>query len=192
MKSTNIKKNHIFLKILFLISFSATLIFILIFARQNITPVIVSGTSMSPTLQEAEQVIILKENNIKNGDIVSFEAPDEENTYYIKRVIGIAGDTVEYKDDKLYINGKFIEEPYLDDLKNSERWKRNGNFAKLTQDFTLESLPATNTKKVPENMLFVMGDNRIDSKDSRYFGFISVDKVIGKMIYPKVNEKTGN
>lgn len=147
---------------------------------------------MSPTLQEAEQVIILKENNIKNGDIVSFEAPDEENTYYIKRVIGIAGDTVEYKDDKLYINGKFIEEPYLDDLKNSERWKRNGNFAKLTQDFTLESLPATNTKKVPENMLFVMGDNRIDSKDSRYFGFISVDKVIGKMIYPKVNEKTGN
>lgn len=191
MKNTNIKKNYTFLKIIFLIFFSATLIFILNFARQNITPVIVSGTSMSPTLKEAEKVIILKDNNIKNGDIVSFEAPDEENTYYIKRVIGIAGDTVEYKDDKLYINGKFIEEPYLDDLKNSERWK-NANYATITPNFTLESLPATNTKKVPENMLFVMGDNRIDSKDSRYFGFISVDKVIGKMIYPKLDEKTGN
>ncbi len=192
MKNTNIKKNHIFLKIIFLIAFSATLLFILNFARQNITPVIVSGTSMSPTLKEAEQVIVFKENNIKNGDIVSFEAPDEENTYYIKRVIGIAGDTVEYKDDKLYINGEFIDEPYLNDLKNSERWKENGNSTTLTQNFTLENLPSTNAKKVPENMLFVMGDNRIDSKDSRYFGFISVDKVLGKMIYPKLDEKTGN
>lgn len=192
MKNTNIKKNHIFLKIIFLIAFSATLLFILNFARQNITPVIVSGTSMSPTLKEAEQVIVFKENNIKNGDIVSFEAPDEENTYYIKRVIGIAGDTVEYKDDKLYINGEFIDEPYLNDLKNSERWKENGNSTTLTQNFTLENLPSTNAKKVPENMLFVMGDNRIDSKDSRYFGFIPVDKVLGKMIYPKLDEKTGN
>lgn len=192
MKNTNIKKNHIFLKIIFLIAFSATLLFILNFARQNITPVIVSGTSMSPTLKEAEQVIVFKENNIKNGDIVSFEAPDEENTYYIKRVIGIAGDTVEYKDDKLYINGEFIDEPYLNDLKNSERWKENGNSTTLTQNFTLENLPSTDAKKVPENMLFVMGDNRIDSKDSRYFGFIPVDKVLGKMIYPKLDEKTGN
>lgn len=192
MKNTNSKKNYIFLKIIFLIAFSATLLFILNFARQNITPVIVSGTSMSPTLKEAEQVIVFKENNIKNGDIVSFEAPDEENTYYIKRVIGIAGDTVEYKDDKLYINGEFIDEPYLNDLKNSERWKENGNSTTLTQNFTLENLPSTNAKKVPENMLFVMGDNRIDSKDSRYFGFISVDKVLGKMIYPKLDEKTGN
>ena len=160
-----------------------------------VVPVKIQGDSMYPTLHDKDTLIVnklyLNRSDIKRFDIVVLKS-DKLNQDIIKRVIGLPGDNIVFKDDKLYINGKFIEEPYLDDLKNSERWKRNGNFAKLTQDFTLESLPATNTKKVPENMLFVMGDNRIDSKDSRYFGFISVDKVIGKMIYPKLNEKTGN
>lgn len=178
------KNNHIFLKSTFLICLSAFLIFVLYFAKQNITPVIVSGTSMSPTLKEAEQVIVYKNNdNIKNGDIVSFKAPDEADTYYIKRVIAIEGDTLEYKDGKLYINGKYIEEPYLDDLKNSERLKDANGIT--TPDFTLRDLSSTNEGKVPKGKLFVMGDNRIDSKDSRFFGFIDVDSVIGTMIYPK-------
>lgn len=182
-KSNNIA--NIFLKSLFLIAFSATLLFLLYFARQNITPVIVSGTSMSPTLKESEQVIVYKNNNIKNGDIVSFKAPDEAETYYIKRVIAIEGDTLEYRDGNLYINGEFVEEPYLDDLKHSERLKDANGVT--TPNFTLSDLSSTKDGKVPKDKLFVMGDNRIDSKDSRYFGFIDVDSVIGTMIYPKHN-----
>ena len=70
------------------------------------TPVVVKGDSMDPTLADGERVIALKNTEIKRFDIVTFPAPDDEGKNYIKRVIGLPGDTIEYKDDQLYINGK--------------------------------------------------------------------------------------
>lgn len=166
----------------FLIVFTVTLGFGLIFFQKYIEPIKVQGISMSPTLENDDKLIGLKTDDLNNGDIISFKAPDEENTFYIKRLIAIEGDTLEYKDDKLYVNGEFVEEPYLDDLKNSDRGESQGL---VTPNFNIETLDSTLSKTVPKGQLFVMGDNRSYSKDSRFFGFISTDAVIGKIIYPK-------
>ena len=85
---------------------------ILIGLRQFVfTPVVVKGDSMDPTLIDGERVIALKNTKVKRFDIVTFPAPDDEGKNYIKRVIGLPGDAVEYKNDKLYINDKEYDEP---------------------------------------------------------------------------------
>ena len=128
---------------------------------------------MMPTLENGDYLIVNKigyqigEPN--RYDIVVFHAP--ENKDYIKRVIGLPGDHVAYKNDQLYINGKPQAEPYLDTYKNEI------NEGTLTEDFTLEE--KTNWAVIPEGFVFVMGDNRRFSKDSRIIGLISMEEIIG-------------
>jgi signal peptidase I len=97
------------------------------------------------------------------GDVVIFEPPDVVNEDYIKRVIGLPGDKVEVKSGKVYVNDKPIDEPYI----------REAPFSPY------------NATVVPPNHLFVMGDNRNASRDSRSFGMLSVDLIVGKalMVY---------
>jgi signal peptidase I len=148
----------------------AVLLFVM---RQFVfTPVIVKGHSMDPTLEDQERVIALKHAKIDRFDIVTFPAPDEPNKNYIKRVIGLPGDDIKYMDDVLYINGKAYEEPYLDDYK---RELTDGE--PLTSDFTLKKL--FGSERVPKGKLFVMGDNRRISKDSRIIGYVDEKKVLG-------------
>lgn len=136
------------------------------------TPVIVKGDSMDPTLEDGERVIALKNTDIKRFDIVTFPAPDDPGKNYIKRVIGLPGDTIEYQNDVLLINGKEVDEPYLDAYK-----AKLTDGQPLTDNFKLDDyLPAT---QVPAGYLFVMGDNRRISKDSRHIGFISEKKILG-------------
>lgn len=82
-------------------------------------PYTVKGDSMDPTLKDGERVMVnlfgYKFGDIKNGDVIVFHANKESD--YVKRVIGTAGDNVEYKKDKLFVNGKEVEEPYLDSNK---------------------------------------------------------------------------
>lgn len=137
------------------------------------TPVVVKGHSMDPTLADGERVIALKNTEVHRFDIVTFPAPDEPGKNYIKRVIGLPGDTVEYKADALYINGKEVSEPYLDEFKNA---LTDGE--PLTYDFTFETLGFSETK-VPKDNYFVLGDNRRNSKDGRIIGFINKDKILG-------------
>lgn len=139
---------------------------ILIGLRQFVfTPVVVKGDSMDPTLIDGERVIALKNTKVKRFDIVTFPAPDDEGKNYIKRVIGLPGDAVEYKNDKLYINDKEYDEPYLKEFKG-----KLDDDQPLTYDFSLEEL--FGSKTVPEGQLFVLGDNRRISKDSRIIGMI--------------------
>lgn len=153
--------------------FIAVLIAVLFALRKFVfTPVVVRGDSMDPALADGERVIALKNTSIKRFDIVTFPAPDEAGVNYIKRVIGLPGDTIEYKDDTLYINGKKFTESYLKEYKSQ---LTDGN--PLTYDFSLEEV--TGTTKVPAGKLFVMGDNRRISKDSRSIGFISEEVVLG-------------
>lgn len=143
------------------------------------TPITVFGESMEPSFQDHDKVIISKTSKIERFDVIVFDAPDSENEHYIKRVIGLPGDSIEMKNDVLYINGEAFNEPYL-----SEN-KKDNPFGKLTEDFSLPE--KTGKTKVPDDMLFVMGDNRLNSKDSRTFGLISYDAVIGEVkfrIYP--------
>ena len=110
-----------------------------------LTPVIVSGTSMDDTLKNGELLLLKKyDKNFERFDIVVFDY----------------GETLEYKDGILYINGKETEDP----------------FASSTKDFKLTDL---NIDVIPEDYYFVMGDNRSNSSDSRIIGPISKDTING-------------
>ena len=96
------------------------LIIVLFLLRMYVfTPTNVSGDSMNPTMIDRERVIALKQAKVERFDVITFPAPDAPGKNYIKRVIGMPGDTVEYKDDQLYINGEKFDEPYLDEYKNN-------------------------------------------------------------------------
>lgn len=154
------------------------------------TPVVVDGASMMPTLENRDKVIVNKIEprltEYERFDVVVFEA--KKDTNYIKRIIGLPGDRIAYKDDVLYVNGKAYKEPYLDTYKA----KLNG-FGKLNWDFTLEEI--LGEKVVPDGYYFVLGDNRqrsLDSRDPRV-GFVSKEKILGKadvVFYPFENVKS--
>jgi len=135
-----------------------------------VAPFMVDGTSMIPTLKDQERVvvneIVYKFASIKRGDIIVFHYDQQKD--FIKRVVGVPGDTVQMKNDQLFINGQPIPEPYLDSEKRL--WHQKGEL--LTEDF--------GPIKVESNHLFVLGDNRRDSKDSRMIGSISKNQIVGR------------
>lgn len=142
-------------------------------------PIVVDGLSMMPTLHDQDRMIVSKLSyeigKPKRFDIIVFHAPEGKD--YIKRIIGLPGDRIEYKNDTLYVNGKAYKEPYLD------QYKKEVVDGPLTDPFTLKEKIGRDT--VPKGELFVMGDNRRFSKDSRHIGTIPLSKVIGKtnMVY---------
>lgn len=137
------------------------------------TPSTVLGDSMYPTLQNGNMVMVSKISEINRFDKIIFHAPDADEDY-VKRVIGLPGDSIEMKNDVLYVNGKAYDEPYL---KQNKKTLTDGEL--LTVNFTLKEL--TGESKVPKDSFFVLGDNRQNSRDSRYFGFISKSSVVGKV-----------
>lgn len=161
-----------------IISWGKTLVvvmLIVVFIRGFLfTNYIVFGQSMMPTIENNERVIINKIGydigTPKRFDMIVFHAT--ETSDYIKRIIGLPGDEIEYKDDVLYINGEAIDETHLNGA------VENYVNSTYTDDFSLEEL--TGVKSVPENHLFVLGDNRRNSIDSRQIGFIHYDQVVGK------------
>lgn len=163
--------------------FNILLVFVMILAIISriffFSPVTVSGNSMYGTIQDGDYLIFLNTQDVKKQDIVSFVSPLNPEDKFVKRVIATAGDTVEYVDDKLYVNGEFVPEPYLEENK---KMIANNSDSQLTENFTLETLPETKTKVVPEGKIFVMGDNRKNSTDGRYFGFVDLDNVLGKYL----------
>ena len=130
----------------------------------------VVGNSMLPTLESGDRLMLINLEKFNRFDIVVFPAPDGTEQEYVKRVIGLPGDEINYFQDELYINGEKVEEHYLQMLKEDSDQA-------LTGDFTLFNL--TGKATVPEDMYFVLGDNRNVSKDSRVFGFIPAEQVKG-------------
>lgn len=142
------------------------IIIVLLVKHFLVAPVRVVGPSMEHTLLNGDIMILDKIsyrfNEIKRFDIV---VVDSEESLIIKRIIGIPGDKIEYKDNKLHINDKHYKENYLD-----------GDT--ITNDFSLKEI--TNADKIPEGYYFVLGDNREESKDSRLIGLIKKDQIQGK------------
>jgi signal peptidase I len=138
------------------------------------TPIVVDGESMMPTLENGDRMIVNKIGfeigKPDRFDIVVFHATEKKD--YIKRVIGLPGDHVAYKDDQLFVNGDAIPEPYLD------KYKAEITSGTLTENFTLEEY--TQMSVIPEGYVFVMGDNRLNSTDSRQIGLISIKDIVGK------------
>lgn len=144
-------------------------------------PMKVAGPSMSPNLINSERMVVFKCIVPKRGSVITFNAkgvdPDAyKNTVYVKRVIGLPGDTVESKNGTIYVNGKAINQSYIS---KDQRTKGTGNWTMPKLARKNVWLKYQNTDKVPENYYFVLGDNRSVSKDSRYFGFVPKQNVIG-------------
>ncbi|WP_139492047.1 signal peptidase I [Brevibacillus dissolubilis] len=133
-------------------------------------PYAVHGESMMATLHNNERVVVNKAiyhlQQPDRGDIVVFHATPTED--YIKRVIGLEGDRVEVVDDVLYINGEAVDEPYL-----AEKRKEA---ADMGLPLTENVAPVT----VPPGHVFVMGDNRRNSRDSRELGPIPLEQLVGR------------
>lgn len=142
-------------------------------------PIVVDGESMMPTLENGDRMIVNKIGYTIGEpgryDVVVFHATEDKD--YIKRVIGVPGDHVAYEDDQLFINGKAQDEPYLASLKGQE----NLGSGTLTEDFTLEKL--TELEVIPEGYVFVLGDNRRNSTDSRILGLIAIEDITGSTNY---------
>lgn len=134
-----------------------------------------TGSSMSPTIQSNDALIMTRFGHVKRFDIVVFETDNNER--YIKRVIGLPGDQLAYKNDKLYINHRYVNEPFLKE--NQHKFKKDDPSIAYTSNFDLEQL--FGIQKIPDNFYFVMGDNRRFSKDSRSFGLIAKQQLIGKV-----------
>ncbi|OJG81823.1 signal peptidase I [Enterococcus ratti] len=134
-------------------------------------PVPVEGNSMENVLKQGDMVVMEKFSKIKRFDVVVFQLAD--GTIYIKRIIGLPGETVSYEKDRLKIDGKVVEEPFL-----TKNRKLDHKSIPYTTDFTLEEL--TNQIRLPEDSYFVLGDNRRVSKDSRSFGMITEKDILGK------------
>jgi signal peptidase I len=132
----------------------------------------VKGASMEPTFQSGDYIITskitYKFKKMERGDVVVFNSPKNPNIEYIKRIIGLPGDKVMVKDGEVYVNDQILPETYISTKTNL--WE--GGFLK-------EGEPII----VPDNYLFVMGDNRPRSSDSREFGPIPISSIVGKVIY---------
>ena len=128
---------------------------------------IVDGPSMRPTLQSQERLVVNKFiydfRAPEKGEILVFQYPMDKSRDFIKRVIATPGDTIEIKDSRVYVNHQMLTEDYILEPTKSE-------FPKAT---------------VPENTLFVMGDNRNNSEDSRFadVGFVPYSLVKGKACF---------
>lgn len=130
----------------------------------------IPSPSMAPTLEVGDRVLVNKlsyrTHDVNRGDLVVFERPPQASTGadgeikdLIKRVVAVGGDTIEGRDGVVYVNGERIDEPYLVPGTPTENLDR---------------------QEIPDGHVFVMGDNRLNSEDSRVFGAIDEDTIVGR------------
>jgi signal peptidase I len=132
-------------------------------------PYKMAASGMAPTLVEGEIIVAstfaYRNSGPQRGDIIVFSYPQDRSVAYVKRVVGLAGDTLVIESGELVVNGKLVAEPYVDP-------------ANRLRDYSL----VMQSTVVPQDMLFVLGDNRDSSNDSRFWGYLPRDHVIGKVI----------
>ena len=153
-------------KIKDILGYVIVIVIVLLIKHFIVTPIRVNQSSMNNTLYDKDIMLLDKFSynfkDIKRFDIVVIKTKKE---HLIKRIIGLPGETIEYKDNKLYINEKEVKENFLH---------------KNTKDYKYEGI-------IPKNYYFVVGDNRTNSLDSRTIGLIKRDEIIGKtnlVIFP--------
>jgi signal peptidase I len=135
----------------------------------------------APTANAAER-LLLPMRQIRRGDVVVFKFPEEPERDFIKRVIGLPGDTLELRNRQMFINGEKVDEPYAHYLfpagDEHESFDVRGRYGPVT---------------VPDGHYFMMGDNRDNSQDSRYWGFLPAHYVKGRAltIYVSFEEPSG-
>lgn len=132
----------------------------------------VNGYGMTPTLNDGERLFVSKRANIKRFDLIYFKNP-VTNQLMIRRVIALPGEEISYEEDQLMINQKLVVERFLsNELKEAKAQERL-----LTENFSLGSL--TDSRALPESTYFVLGDNRHYAADSRQFGWVDEETILG-------------
>jgi signal peptidase I len=137
-------------------------------------PVVVEGTSMLPQLKDGERLLVNKLiyydiksvswGHIDRGDVVVFWYPNDPSKSFVKRVIGLPGEVVEIRAGKVFINNRELDEEYLTDEFN-------------------QTLPSFDPTRVDNHHYFVLGDNRDNSSDSRYWGLVPAKYIYGKAFF---------
>ena len=146
----------------------------------------VDGPSMQPNLQNNERVFCLTRSQIHHGSVVIFDANGVDpqvavKADYVKRVIGLPGDTVRSKNGNIYVNGKKINQSYIS-MRQRDAGTGNWNLKSISvQNSWLKNNGAT---KVPKGEYFVLGDHRSVSNDGRYWGFVPKNKIDGVVKVP--------
>jgi signal peptidase I len=110
-------------------------------------------------------IMVFEREGPKHGDVIVFEFPEDPSKDFIKRVIGLPGDVIEVREKQVFLNGVLLEETYVQHVDSSKTVPRRDNFGPVM---------------VPENKYFVMGDNRDESYDSRFWGFVERKTIAGK------------
>jgi signal peptidase I len=174
-------------------SLAFTIIFILIFTNYVAQATQVPTESMKPTILVGDHFFIdklafpgnlpevlhkyLPQRSISRGDIIVFKSPVEGNIPFVKRVVAMPGEIVEIRNKDVYINGRKLKEPYKihvdPSVYHNDRW--------TPDDLKIRDNYGPHT--VPSHSFFVMGDNRDNSNDSRYWGFVKDDAVMGKPLF---------
>lgn len=142
-----------------------------------LTPYIIHGASMEPTLKDSESVRVdtnyYKTHNLSRGDIVAFKLKTQEKPF-VKRVITLPGDELVFGEDgNIYVNSKKIDEPYI--------LEKDYHFDASKLKILLIPLKQTNDT-VPQGTALVLGDNRRNSFDSEDYGFVPIEYIFGKVI----------
>jgi signal peptidase I len=135
-------------------------------------PVLVEGIAMKPSFNNGDKILVDKNlSDLKRGDVITFLYPKDKSKWYFKRIVGLPGETIEIRAGKIYINGQILDEPYVEEIYNQVK----ASFALRT---------------VPQHQYFVMGDNRDNSSDSRYWGNVDKELITGKyyMTYSKAEK----
>ncbi|HYL63067.1 MAG TPA: signal peptidase I [Candidatus Methylomirabilis sp.] len=130
--------------------------------------------AMPPALVDGDRFMVdthaYLHESPRRGDVVLFQMPGQPSTESVKRVIALGGDVMEGKQDGMYLNGRRLDEAYL-----APRSAK--------QEQTYEEITIYGPLKVPQGTLFVLGDNRQDSYDSRYYGAVPASKIKGRALY---------
>lgn len=160
-------------------------IFLALFIRWGFAEAyVIPSESMQPTLQVNDHILVNKLiygvripfskvwltrfSDVHRGDVIVFKYPKDESVYYVKRVIGLPGDEVESdQEGRIFINGTKLDEANYETKLNPSQPSLLRNFGPL---------------KVPDGKIFVMGDNRDNSSDSRFWGFVPDENLIGKVL----------
>lgn len=179
-------------------SFFPVLAIVLVLRSFLIEPFQIPSGSMLPTLEVGDFILVNKYQyglrlpvagtkvveieDPQRGDIVVFKFPQDGKTNYIKRVIGLPGDTIRYDEKQLFINGNLVDERLLAKLSPYKLYeeKVGDTTHKLIEHQLRRNIESEGEWIVPENSYFVMGDNRDNSNDSRFWGFVPDELIVGK------------
>ncbi len=161
------KLSRILLDLLFIFVVGIFVLFFSLFVLMQ--PLVVTGNSMLPNFHDSEQILVekvsLKYREIGRGDVVIVKHPENHSTLLLKRVIGLPGETFEISNGNVFINGESLDEPYL--------FEQNVTLGKV-------SIPDNVALLIPSNSYVVLGDNRDDSLDSRNWGPLEKNLIVGR------------